>query len=350
MSLLNYEHFDLYGTVLANLVLRGYVAVSGAIGTGTVRTGGAVWTVGQAGGANASLTFPLPGAARTVCGQGCALRIQNAVNTATDASNNPGIYFGDAASIFAIRCIVNQNNTITVYQGTTLRGTSAPNVITAGTWFWIEGKVITGSGVAGAGSVEVRINGVSILTVTGLTIASNITRCAIGTAGANSGWSNMFVDDWIIWDTAGSQNNDWFGDTFVLVSAPESDGATSDWVPSTGTTRWPLIDETTPLDTDFITGNAVNDTQECNTAAVSLPAGGSVVAVASQARALKTDAGASSISLGVASVASNNSGPDIALGTGASVRSHIAELNPDGNIAWTVSTAQAARFRVRRTA
>jgi hypothetical protein len=347
--ILNFEHFDLYGLDEPSLYLRGYSASgNNPLLINTVsRTGTHSLRMSSSGGVFSFITYALPGTARTTCGQGCGFQVTSSPN-ATSPSGTPGLFFGDASSISAIRCIIGQNNTLCVYQGATLRGTSSVNVFTFGAWFWLEAKVIIGAGATS--SVEIRVNGASVLLVTGLTIASNITRCSFGTAGSNSGWGLMYVDDWVIWDTAGSVNNDWLGDTFVIVSDPESDATANDWVASTGTTKWPLVDERTPSDTDFITGNAVNDTQELEMASVSLPSTGGIIGVASQARAFKSDAGSSTITIGVASASSNNSSAGINLGTGAQVFSHLAEVNPDGGIGWTVSTAQAARFRVRRTA
>ncbi len=335
MAIVWYEHFDLYGTVQNNLLPRGYDAFtnnnSGIVTPG--RSGTHCFNLSSTIANSQVLRRALPATAN-VAGIGCAIK---RISNGATANTSMGLRLEASGTIYA--AVINANNGISIYSGTTLLASSADSLIPSGSYVWLEMKADSV-----ADTLTVRLNGNQIVTAS--TAINPLTHFSIGKIATNT---NAQFDDLVVWDGTGTDNNDWIGDTFVLVGTPDSDGTTSQWAPSTGTTRWPLIDETTPLDTDFITGNTVGDVQECDTTDVTLPSTGAVIAVASQARALKTDAGASSIEVGVANVSSHSSGPSTSLATGALIISHIAERNPDGNIAWTASTAQAARFRVRRS-
>lgn len=335
MAIVWYEHFDLYGGVRDNLLTRGYdnfVNTNSVLST-AARNGSHAFLL--AGNSTIQrLRRALPAVA-DVAGIGCAVeRISNGLLD----SGAAGLRLEGGGVNYTV--IINANNGLTLYSGSTVLATSAPSIMPADSYVWLEMKADSIND-----TLEVRLNGSPVLSAS--TAVAPLTHFSIG---KTTGAPTARFDDLVVWDGTGTENNNWLGDTFVLVSAPNEDAAINQWVPSTGTTRWSLIDEAAPLDTDFITGNAVDDTQECNTAPVSLPATGAVIAVAVQARALKTDTGASQISIGVASGLSHSSGFSVNLATGAQVFTHIAQRNPDGNIAWTASTAQAARFRARRTA
>ena len=307
------------------------------------RNGGFCLNIPNSGGTQ-RLAYTLP-SSKTTVGAAAALNLTSLPDTTT--AGRMGIMLGESTTNYGLRAVVNAAGGISLYQNTTLLATSAPALWTPLGYFHLEVKAVSGTGT---GTFAARINGAadSQVTATGLTFPA-MTHVHLGRVDFASPTTGQF-DDFIVWDATGTTNNDWMGDTFVLVSSPVSDGTPNDWAPSTGTAKWATIDETVPSDVDYIIGNTSGDIQECATGGITLPATGAVVAVAAQARALKTDTGASAIALALASGASISSGPSVNLGTGAQVFSHIAEQNPDGSIPWTNSTAQATRFRVQRTA
>lgn len=340
MALLRYEHFDLYGTATAALALRGYTVDSGVnISTtaGQSRTGsGCMFTSGVAAGV---LRWNLPSARNTVI-QGVALQSLTA-----QGSNNQqsGIFFGTAADANRVQVLLNSTLGFNVFLGGAQVAVSPPNLWVVGSYFWFEVKVTAGEGT---GSIVIRVNNEVVFTVNSLSIA-NITQVGIGKNGSSN---NTRFDDWVVCDNTGPDNNDFMGDTFVIVASPIEDVLPNDWVASTGSNRWDMIDELIPLDTDFIRADAVNNVGEFNHSLPNLPPTGTVVAVGVQVRALKTDTSASSIQIGVANGSSHSMSGDIVLGTGAIVRDFIAERNPDGGGLWTNGTALAAKMRLRRTA
>lgn len=344
MAIIHYEHFDLYGTDYNALLARGYASIGVAhqlVAAG--RTGTHCLQNNASGVRLLQITLP---SALTVVGQGCALRYLTTPNNNTWLDENSGLRFGVSGNTSLIRVMGNDALGLSVYLNSTLIGSSAPGLLAAGAYAWVEAKATSGAGTAGA--VEVRLNGTTVINLTGLSLTAPWTTVALGSDNTSAQPTTQF-DDWVVWDTTDTVNNDFMGDTFVIVAPPSADGTPSDFTPSSGTARWDMVDETTPNDADYITGNAVGDVNEFSHVAVNLPVG-AVAAIATQVRALKTDAGASSIEVGIASGTSTSMSPEHALATGALSRSHIANRNPNGNVPWTQATAQAAKLRVRRAA
>lgn len=344
MALLGYEHFDLYGTDFGALALRGWVGGIGVVLTsGRSRTG--THSLSMSSSTNVRTLSQTLAAPVSVFGQGCAIYMAEAIGSTASTSN--GMRFGTAADANAIRVTLTSGFGFRIYQGTTLLASSDVGLWAVGTWFWLEAKVIAGTG---DGSVEVRLNGADtpIMVVTGLTIAQ-ITRFSVGHQGTSASNSNMNVDDYVWWDDTGPDTNDFMGDTFVIVGPPEADTAVADWDASTGTDRFAMIDEATPNDADYIESDAIGEACEFTHPAFNLGVG-SIVAIASQTRAFKSDAGAASYATGIVSGGVASMSNEIALATGPNIHAHLSPRNPNGNVPWTQAAANAARLRVERAA
>jgi hypothetical protein len=337
MALIWYEHFDLYGTTLANMTLRGYLyggSQSVSLSSTSPRNG-SVCMVTSATNGSSWMTRSVPSSA--VLGSGVALRVENGPNT---ADGQHGIHF-DVGGGVRVRAVINALFGINLYVGTTLVGSSDPNLWASGAYFWLELKASSGTGT---GSLEARVNGVPAVSATGLTFG-NMTGVSIGKIVQFGTIARH--DDWVIWDDTGTTNNDFMGDTFVLVAPPTADGTPSDWTPNSGTDRFSRVNTTTPNDTTFISAAAAGQAQEFTHQSLNLPVG-AVAAIASQTRAFKPDAGSADYRLGIASGASTSMSDDIALATGSVVHSRIENLDPDTGLPWTQAAAQSARLRVQR--
>lgn len=333
MAIIWFEHFDLYGGVRDNLLARGYDAFPTTNHTLTTasRTGSHCLQL-AANSTNQQLARSLP-VQPAVAGVGCAIQPTTNGETAAGAC---GVRLGHATGTF--RAVVNSVNGISLYNGSTLLASSAPALLAINTYTWLELKANSTEG-----TLEARVNGIPAVSASGLTFGP-LTNFGVG---KTSGATTARFDDVVVWDNSDTVNNDWIGDTFVLVAPPTADGAINEWAASTGTDRWALIDEAAPSETDFISAAAVGQANEFAHAALNLPAG-SVAAIGVQARAYKNDAGASSVILGIASGSQTSMSGELALSTGVVGHAHIANRNPNGNVPWTQSAAQAARLRVQR--
>lgn len=343
MALLGFEHFDLYPSGQSGILLRGFVAQTSDGGVdrtaGRSRNGSGCYQFSQFGNHQALiLGFPTP---RNVLGHGVALIVPGNFTNNTPEALGIELRYGNGESL---RALSGPNGSINLYQNTTLRASSASNLWAAGDYFHIEMKANSA-----AGTVEVRLNGNStpIIMATGLTFGL-LNGIAIGRRGGAGGTFGTY-DDWIWWDDTGNDVTDFVGDTFVLVSPPTADTPVADWTPTPTGARFSTIDEAIPSDADYLEATAIGQACEFTHPALNLGVG-SIVAIASQTRAFKAEAGAASYSTGLSSGSATAMSPEIALATGTNIHTHIVPRNPENNQPWTQNAANSARLRIERNA
>lgn len=203
----------------------------------------------------------------------------------------------------------------------TLIATSDP-IITANAWHHIEIQVYSH---ASAGWVRVAVNGVHRYQATGLNTAADGTGiCSYGFSatpwGAIGANTNLpYMDNLYLYDFSGDSAVDtdfcpttdggglatnYIGELQVMYLPPNGDTSQMDWVASTGTDEYAMVDETTPNDADYIASTAVDDLSEF--ALTDLPEEITYVrGLSVLGRFSKSDAGAAKISLGMKSVSSS---------------------------------------------
>jgi hypothetical protein len=196
--------------------------------------------------------------------------------------------------------IVVDNNTYNVmlYKGTSTKlDESGAGFVSAGVPFHLEMKVVLDTGTSG--SYEVRINGNVVFSGSGLaTSASGTTWNEILLGQPANNWANsiMDVDNLVVLDGTGTVNNDFIGECRVTYRTGTADGTNTGSTPSTGTSRYAMIDDTAPnSDTDYsaLTASGQLDTfvmQDVPVSGVS-----TVLGFQTCIWAEKTDAGAGSI-------------------------------------------------------
>lgn len=342
MALIWAESFGLYGTSTAELALRGYVIQDVALVTTNPRTGTHCLQFhdnddGNGIGRNIS---PVD-----ICGTGAGIC---STENAASADQEQGIAIGDATSYGIVRVTFNNSLGFDVWHSGVLVASSDPNLWALNAWNWMEIKVVRNSGGINTGTIEVRLNGETIVTVTGRNFVNQWSRVSLGqfgSAGNSVGAARM--DDWIIWDGTGDHNNDFMGERHCIQSMPDADTAEADWTPSSGVDGYAMIDETTPNDLDYIQAGTAGDISEFEKAPVGIDTN-DVAGVVLIARAWKTDVGDSTMRLGVHSGAVVENGPEIFLGTTPVYEQEIFERNPNGDVAWTRATVDAATIRATR--
>lgn len=137
--------------------------------------------------------------------------------------------------------------TINVQNGTLL-GTSSPCIV-ANAYNHIEFKTTIG---ASTGAIQVRVNGLTVLNLTGLSLGTaQIAQFFIGgtdNGGSPSPTVQCYTKDLVVWDGTGSQGNDFFGNVAVYDIVPDSD-VSLNWDPSIGSTGYNLIRDDKPAGT-----------------------------------------------------------------------------------------------------
>lgn len=148
----------------------------------------------------------------------------------SEAAERPQIFnYRSAGNSNLITIVIEINGAVSAYLGNrngTLLGTSSIPVVTANSWPHIEAKVdIT------AGDIEVRVNGIARLELTGLSLgATPVGQQCMGSSPSGSGTATCRFRDLVIWDTTGSVNNDFFGQCSVFYRKPIATLAPGGWL------------------------------------------------------------------------------------------------------------------------
>jgi hypothetical protein len=327
MALLFVDGFDSYAT--ADITKKWTNTSSATIQTANGRraTGNAsVGTLGYVEKSVSNLTTVIAG---------CAIYV-------TGITDNKFLDFRDAATIQCNLHLLVTGAIQVLRNDSTVLATSAVGVITAGTYHYIEFKATIHDTT---GSVEVKVNGATVASATNVDTkqSANAYCNLVRFAGASS---TSYIDDVYICDTTGSApTNDFLGDCRVDTLYPNADGTYTSFTPSSGTDHYALVDETAPNTSDYVessTAGHQDSYQMGNLSALT----GTIYGVQVSVAALKDDAGARSLKVGVRSSSTNSVSAAQTLATGQVYYRNIHETDPATAAAWTESGVNAAQLMV----
>jgi hypothetical protein len=210
------------------------------------------------------------------------------------------------------------------------------------------------------GTVEVRVNGVTVLSLTGAdTVASALVECSqvAFPMGPNVTAANPGVlgdlDDIFCYDDTGSFNNSFLGDRRVLTLFPDADTIQADWTPVGSGTGFGAIDEANPDgDTTYISaGVPGSPTPTSEFGMENLPAGVSAISgVVLVNMSRKTEAGIANVQMSVISGASETAGTDQPMTEIYTYRQDVFETDPASAAPFTPSEVDALLIKADRTA
>lgn len=239
----------LYGTDASKL-LDGIYSEASNIGltedpSPTV-TGNVIY-VGSGFLATGTLRKSLPATLATV---GAALRLYLPGLPGNDALLPNPFNVRDISNSTQVSFAIRTDGRLSAYrgyaEGGTLLGTSAAPAAIANAWQHWEFKVFSH---ASTGTIEVRVDGVVVLSLTGQNTGSGLlTQWAINsnvTAGSAS--HPFYVKDIIIWDTTGSFNNNFMGSCSVKELIPDGD-ISANWAVTGSATHYGAVNEAPPDD------------------------------------------------------------------------------------------------------
>jgi hypothetical protein len=351
MSLLWCDGWDHYG-VIGNLTEGAWAEIIGGFTLSTVnpRTG----TYAMRGPSSSSSLRRVLGGAKTTVGIGAAFYFANLPPVARIVR----IFdFRDANNVVQVSIGLDTTGTISAYRGTvnggTLLGVTASPSVSAETYQHIEAMVFFSQTV---GTVEVRVNGVTVLSLTGLdTVASALVEASqISVAGCTgSNGVTTDVDDIFCYDDTGSFNNTFLGDRRVLTLFPDADTVQADWTPVGSGTGFGAIDEANPDgDTTYISaGVPGSPTPTSEFGMENLPAGVSAISgVVLVNMSRKTEAGAANVQMSVISGASETAGTDQPMTEIYTYRQDVFEIDPDSAAPFTTAEVDALLIKADRTA
>ena len=251
-------------------------------------------------------------------------------------------YFRDAAnSVSQVGLFLNADGTISVRRGsTTLDTTVATTPLDE--WFYLEFLVTIH---ASAGAYELRMNGATILSASGVNTqnggvaqASQCWLTGSGGLGSNLNGSIDF-DDFVLQSGSASAL---LGDCRVDTFFPDADGASSQFTPSTGTDNYAMVDEANPDDdTTYVESSTVGHIDLYGFPDLShTPA--NIYAVQVSPRVNKTESGYRSMKAVVRSGGANYESAERVIGADTFVWVPLLfEEDPDTAAAWTIAGVNA---------
>jgi len=309
------------------------------------------------------------GGNKTTVGVGCALYVP-ALPPVSDRA--PIIELKDLNNIVSISLVLQTTGDLALYRGDGISGTllavtSTPAIV-AQSFQHIE---IQATSDSTAGAVEVRVNGVTVLSVSGVnTIALTneswtafVTTAAavqgfaqVGFTGrreprqSNLGLFTLYYDDVFAYDTTGDFNNSWMGDLRVYTLFPNADTAQADWTPLSGS-GFSNIDDPSDDDSSYISAGVPGSPAETTSefGLDDLPeTTGLVYGVVLSSRVKKLEAGIADFQSGIVSNSVENQGPVHPLTPTYLYYDDVYEYDPDTGASFTTDAIDALQVQVNR--
>lgn len=326
----------LYATNSGNLSVDPDPSGSGAI----------VWGVGGNIVENAAALRKVLSSGQTTVGVAARYWLSNLSGSSSRYPNY--CVFTDSSNSVHCRVSLDPSGFLEAYNsdGTLIGRSDDPVMITNG-WVHVETKCVFDFT---AGSVEVRIEGVTKLLATGVKTAnvSGGTCQNVKVSSVQEGDFNFYLKDYIIWDGTGTVNNDFMGSCIVYKIIPDSD-VSLNWTPSTGTTGFNLLNESPPDDDAgyLAAGNPAPSPAEFTMTDVPDDTT-SVRGVIAFHRSRKTDGGDGNEQTALIYSGNSSTGSDRPITTAWTYWFDIHDLAPDGGN-WSKVKIDATDINIDRT-
>ena len=267
------------------------------------------------------------------------------LQTGSDTNDLLGLW--DGATI-QISLRIDTNLKLRIYRGTTQLGISTNPVCTVGTWYHCQLK---GTIDNVSGSYEARINNVPVLSASGVDTQNTANAYANRVSFKAPGASKYikFDDVWMN-DATGSRNNSFSGDEKIEARLANGNGATRNWLRSSGADDYSLINEV-PADDD--TGYLYSDAaaQLFTCPFQDLTSVGAIHAVQVLGCFRKDEAGTVIVAPVVRPTATDYVGNDVSAPSAYDYSlCQIYEVNPETGNPFTAAEFNASEFGAKRTA
>ena len=272
--------------------------------------------------------------------------------------------FKDVSNNLLLAVEVTPTGNITVWRGTiseggssnvnrsAVLGTTLAPVIVANAWQHVEVRVEFSATV---GTVEVRVEGVQVLSLTGVNTSAAGLPCA-SVAQHNFQYRNTgvrapvwHIKDFFAWNTLGTRNNSFRGALIIGTLVPNGDVALN-WTPVGAANGWSLLDNAPPVDTTFITAGNTPIPSPYEASMTNLPPDvTSVLAVMAVTRARKIDGGDGNIQVTAVSGVSTAAGANRPITAAFTYWQDMFEEDPATSAPWTPAGVNGMNLRLNRT-
>jgi hypothetical protein len=257
-----------------------------------------------------------------------------------------GVMFVDSANVALCTVVFNAvNGVITAEQGgwgTALSPASAGGAMLVAGWAYVEIGVTVGTTT---GAITVRINGETVLSLTGVNTqnggVAGITSVEFVASG-NSGYIAAIAHLYICDATGAAPWNTFLGDVRVQTLLPTSNDVVA-FTPNGLANNWQNAASVPPVPgTDFNSDATVGaqDTFNCGTLAAGL---GTIFGLNVKTLLSKTDAGLRTAAGVVKSGPATQVATAVSVGTSPEVASGIFTIDPNTGVAWTTAGVNAAK-------
>ncbi len=224
----------------------------------------------------------------------------------------------------------------------TLLGTSSGSALVDATWMYVELKVKIH---ASAGTVDIKIDGVSTLSLT----SQNTDRTSSGIVtgfmleGSTHTADHTQFDDVYVCDTAGSINNDFLGAQVVRLLQPSSDAGTNAYTPDSGGTHYNRLTENPQDTTTYLADDTTGHRELFGVAGLNI---GNVAGLQINAVAAITDATVYSLknSTHTAGGTDTDQAAVTVADTTYQTIANVLEKNPETNAQWSVTQVNGCQF------
>jgi hypothetical protein len=250
--------------------------------------------------------------------------------------------FADPSGNEQVSFWTNSNGTISVYRpnsGGVLLGTSSVAVTLAqNTWDYVE---CSASIDASAGTIGIRINGISGLSLTGQNTKGSGSSSLIGRLGLGSNLLPYFQDIYIT-DSTGSHNIGFLGDVSLSVYNPTGTGTAglNQFTPNGAATIWQSTDAVTPTDSTIFASDATPGDRMSNTLAQTSVTG-TIAGLVHVSRVKKDASGTRTFAQTITSNGTDAIGATKAPGTSYAYFSQVSEYDVNTGLPWTQAGVNA---------
>jgi hypothetical protein len=326
MALLFMDGFNHYAT---GNILSKYTNSNAAIGA-VGRNGNGMAFYGE----DYSTTKGLSGAYPTIF-IGFAIKI-----SALQAWNNNSLlsFYEGVTKHIDMRMQEGDTGRLTITRNGTILGTTTDQILFVNEFAHIQIKIYIHDS---AGTVDMLVNGVSVLSLTNQDTrnggAAGIIDKIIFGGPKNT---NMYISDlWI-------DDSEFLGDCKVETLFPSAAGDTTAWTPSAGD-NYAAVDEAAPdSDTTYVS-SLTADQVDSYTMGDLVTTAGVVKGVQVLAYARKDDAGSRNIAIVARPAATDRVGSTQVLGDSYTYLTQLWELNPEDSEAWEIADINGAKFGVK---
>jgi hypothetical protein len=257
------------------------------------------------------------------------------VSTNAYTSSQSLMTYRDPSGNAQVNFSTNSGGTITAarggFGGTSL-GTSSGGALSQNVWAYVELQCFCDSSV---GTIGIRINGTSVLSLTGQNTKGSGSSSNIGSIVLGSNQTADYQDIYVT-NSSGSYNTGFLGDVQMPISLANANGSFAAWTTNGATPLYNCVNAATPADSTIF----ASDSTPGDRMAVAYPSTsvtGNIVGVGHISRMQKSTSGTRTVSQVITNNGVDQIQPAVSLGTSYAYFPSYSEVDPNTGLGWTAA-------------